>query len=147
MYSIVVVPEYDMGEDDNSRPVFTFEAEEAAISGKEPERGHFKKEDYVTFVKNGDNSITWEVNPGLAGEYLLRFRYMNTNAEAIKVRLQIESSDGIMLRDDDISFPVAGVKWKILNTTTGGYINAGTYKIRLSAPDLSRLRLDKMEFQ
>ncbi|MGS2739270.1 malectin domain-containing carbohydrate-binding protein [Sinomicrobium sp. M5D2P17] len=147
MYSIVVVPEYDMGEDDDSRPVFTHEAEDAAISGKEAERGHFKKEDYVTFVKDGNNSITWEVNPGLAGEYLLRFRYMNTGTEAAKVRLQIESSDGIVLRDDEINFPVADVKWKILNTTTGGYINAGTYKIRLSAPDLSRLRLDKMEFQ
>ncbi|WP_072317349.1 malectin domain-containing carbohydrate-binding protein [Sinomicrobium oceani] len=147
MYSIVVVPEYDMGENDDSRPVFTFEAETASIGGKAPSYGHFKKEDYVAFEKDGNNSISWEVSPGLAGEYLLRFRYMNTNPKAMSVRLHIESSDGIVLRDDEISFPVADVKWKILNTTTGGYINAGTYKITLSAPDMKGLQLDKMEFQ
>ncbi len=147
MYSIVVVPEYDMGENDDSRPVFTFEAETASIGGKAPSYGHFKKEDYVAFEKDGNNSISWEVSPGLAGEYLLRFRYMNTNPKAMGVRLHIESSDGIVLRDDEISFPVADVKWKILNTTTGGYINAGTYKITLSAPDMNGLQLDKMEFQ
>ncbi|UGU15772.1 DUF4982 domain-containing protein [Sinomicrobium kalidii] len=147
MYTIITIPEYRMDEGENSRPVFTHEAEEADISGQGTGKGHFKKEDYITFPEKGNNSITWEVNPGLAGEYLLRFRYMNMGDSPVQVRLQIESADGILLKDDEISFPVADRKWRILNTTTGGYINAGTYKVSLSAENMEGLRLDKLEFQ
>jgi hypothetical protein len=87
------------------------------------------------------------VNPGVANVYLMRFRYMNMNAEPIKVKLVIEDAYGILLRNDNIEFPAPTEKWKLLNTTSGGYINAGKYKIRIESDNMKGLRLESFEFQ
>lgn len=148
MFSIAVVPQYEMGESENAaRPTYEFGAEEAKVTGTGIESGNFKKSDYIEFTANTKNSIEFEVNPGLAGIYLMRYRYMNMNEDPIPVNLQIEDANGILLRDDNIEFPPAREKWKILNTTSGGYINAGTYKIKLTSEDMKGLRLESFEFQ
>ncbi len=35
----------------------------------------------------------------------------------------------------------------MVSTTTGGYINAGTYKVVVSAPDLKGVAFDALEIQ
>lgn len=147
MYSIVVVPASDMGKNKDDRPSLKLEAETAKITGNGIEKGNFKSSDYVEFTKSTANSIEFEVNPGVANVYLMRFRYMNMNAEPIKVRLIIEDAYGILLRNDIIEFPAPTEKWKVLNTTSGGYINAGKYKIRLESDNMKGLRLESFEFQ
>ncbi|MBD0834198.1 hypothetical protein [Aestuariibaculum suncheonense] len=72
---------------------------------------------------------------------------MNLTDAPLKVRLKIEDANGILLRNDDIEFPIQNEKWKILNTTSGGYINAGTYKIRLESDNMKGLRIEPFEFQ
>ncbi|WP_308990981.1 malectin domain-containing carbohydrate-binding protein [Mariniflexile litorale] len=146
MYSIVVVPTYSMEEQD-TRTILKLEAEEAKISGDGVEKAFFKKSDYIEFTKNTKNSITFTVNPGVANIYLLRYRFMNMNKYPVKVKLKIEDANGILLRNDDIEFPNADEKWRILNTTSGGYINAGTYKIQIESDDMKGLRLESFEFQ
>lgn len=145
-YTIAVVPVYEMKEQ-NNRPVLKLEAEQAVTTGAGVEKGFFKKSDYVAFTQQTDNSITFTVNPGVANIYLMRYRFMNINDKPIKVRLTIEDANGILLRNDDIVFPVKDKKWKILNTSSEGYINAGTYKIKISANDMKGLRIESFEFQ
>ena len=65
----------------------------------------------------------------------------------MKVKFKIEDANGILLRNDTIEFFSATEKWKILNTTSGGYINAGTYKISIESNEMKGLRLDSFEFQ
>lgn len=146
MYSIAVVPTYSMEEQD-IRTILKLEAEEAKITGIGVEKAFFKKSDYIEFTENSKNSITFTVNPGVANIYLLRYRFMNMNNYPVKVKLKIEDANGILLRNDDIEFPVADEKWKILNTTSGGYINAGTYKIQIESDSMKGLRLESFEFQ
>ncbi len=145
--TIAVVPTYDMGEKDDSRPVVLLEAESAKITGTGIEKGNFKKADYIEFTQKTNNSIQFEVKPGVAGIYLMRFRFMNRNETPLKVKFKMEDAYGILMRNDSIEFPSATEKWKILNTTSGGYINAGTYKITLEGDDLKGLMLDNFEFQ
>jgi beta-galactosidase len=145
--SIVVVPTYDMGEKDDSRPVVIFEAENAKTSGTDIVKGNFKKADYIEFTKKTNNSIQFEVKPGVAGIYLMRFRFMNRNETPLKVKFKMEDAYGILMRNDTIEFFPSAEKWKILNTTSGGYINAGTYKITLESDDMKGLLLDSFEFQ
>ncbi|WP_026713985.1 malectin domain-containing carbohydrate-binding protein [Flavobacterium daejeonense] len=147
MYSIVVVPSSDLGKVKDDRPSLKLEAEAAKISGDGIVKGNFKSSDYVEFMKNTANSIEFEVNPGVANVYLMRFRYMNLTPEPIKVKLIIEDAYGILLRNDWIEFPAPTEKWKILNTTSGSYINAGKYKIRLESENMKGLRLESFEFQ
>ncbi|RUT68337.1 DUF4982 domain-containing protein [Flavobacterium cupreum] len=145
--SVAVVPVYDMGEKDDSRPVVIIEAENAKSSGTGIEKGNFKKADYIEFTKKTPNSIQFEVKPGVAGIYLMRFRFMNRNETPLKVKFRMEDAYGILMRNDTIEFFPSPEKWKVLNTTSGGYINAGTYKITLEGEDLKGLLLDNFEFQ
>ncbi|MCM0667398.1 malectin domain-containing carbohydrate-binding protein [Flavobacterium tyrosinilyticum] len=145
--TIAVFPTYDMGEKDDSRPVVIIEAEKAKTTGTGIEKGNFKKADYIEFTKKTNNSIEFEVKPGVAGIYLMRFRFMNRNETPLKVKFKMEDAYGILMRNDTIEFFPSPEKWKILNTTSGGYINAGTYKITLEGDDLKGLMLDNFEFQ
>jgi len=145
--TIAVVPVYDMGEKDDSRPVVIIEAENAKSTGIGIEKGNFKKADYIEFTKKTANSIQFEVKPGVAGIYLMRFKFMNRNETPLKVKFKMEDAYGILMRNDTIEFFTAPEKWKILNTTSGGYINAGTYKITLEGDNLKGLMLDNFEFQ
>ncbi|UKM64295.1 malectin domain-containing carbohydrate-binding protein [Flavobacteriaceae bacterium GSB9] len=146
MYSIAVVPTYSMEEQDN-RPIVKLEAENTITTGSGVKKAFFKKSDYIEFTENTENSITFTVNPGVANIYLMRYRYMNMNDHPVKVRLKIEDANGILLRNDDIEFPVRTNKWKLLNTTSGGFINAGTYKITLESNQMKGLRIESFEFQ
>ncbi len=145
--SIVVVPTYDMGEKDDSRPIVIIEAESAKTTGTGIEKGNFKKADYIEFTQKTNNKIEFEVKPGVAGIYLMRFKFMNRNETPLKVKFKMEDAYGILMRNDTIEFFPSSEKWKILNTTSGGYINAGTYKITLEGDDLKGLMLDNFEFQ
>ena len=145
--AIAVVPTYDMGEKDDSRPVVLLEAETAKTTGTGIEKGNFKKANYIEFTQKTKNSIQFEVKPGVAGIYLMRFRFMNRNETPIKVKFKMEDAYGILMRNDEIEFSTATEKWKILNTTSGGYINAGTYKITIESEDMKGLLLDSFEFQ
>jgi len=145
--SIIVVPIYDMGEKDDSRQTLVLEAENAKTTGTDIVKGNFKKADYIEFTKKTNNSIVFEVKPGVAGIYLMRFKFMNRNETPLKVKFKMEDAYGIMMRNDTIEFFPSPEKWKVLNTTSGGYINAGTYKITLEGDDLKGLLLDSFEFQ
>ncbi|MFH6948529.1 malectin domain-containing carbohydrate-binding protein [Flavobacterium sp. FlaQc-51] len=145
--TIAVVPTYDMGEKDDSRPIVIIEAENAKTTGSGIEKGNFKKADYIEFTKKTNNSIEFEVKPGVAGIYLMRFRFMNRNETPLKVKFKMEDAYGILMRNDAIEFFPSAEKWKVLNTTSGGYINAGTYKITLEGEDLKGFLLDNFEFQ
>lgn len=145
--SIVVVPIYEMGEINDSRPIIVFESESSNVKGDGIAKGNFKKSDYVEFTQNSSSSIQFEVKPGVAGIYLMRFKYMNLTDKSIKANFKIEDANGIILKNDSIEFSVATDKWKILNTTSGGYINAGTYTISLESNEMKGLRLDSLEFQ
>ncbi|HMQ45762.1 MAG TPA: glycoside hydrolase family 2, partial [Mariniflexile sp.] len=147
MFSIVVVPVYVMGEEQEERTVLKLEAEIAKTTGTGIKKAFFKGSDYIEFTENTKNSITFTVNPGVANIYLMRYRFMNLHTAPIKVRLTIEDANGTLLKNDEIEFPMAHEKWRILNTTTGGYINAGTYKIALEPHPMKGLRLESFEFQ
>ena len=74
------------------------------------------------------------IKTGLGQEYALRFRYKNTTGEAVKARLTLVDTKKSVLVDRDITFPPTPNKFKILSTTTGTQINAGTYTVLINSP-------------
>ena len=76
------------------------------------------------------------IKPGLGQEYVLHFRYKNTTGNPVKTRMTITDSKGITLVDRDIMFPPTPNKFKILSTTTGTQINAGSYALKLDTKDV-----------
>ena len=82
------------------------------------------------------------IKPGLGQEYALRFRYKNTTGSAVKARMTITDSKRTILVDRDVTFPPTPNKFKMLSTTTGTQINAGTYTVRIDTKDVEFKELE-----
>ena len=87
-------------------------------------------------------SGTFIIKPGLGQEYALRFRYKNTTGKAVKARMTITDSKRTVLVDRDVTFPTTPNKFKMLSTTTGTQINAGTYTVRIDTKDVEFKELE-----
>ena len=85
---------------------------------------------------------TFVIKPGLGQEYALRFRYKNTSGAPIKARMTITDSKRTVLVDRDITFPTTPNKFKMLSTTTGTQINAGTYTVKIETQNIEFKELE-----
>ncbi len=133
-------------EDKNARASVTYEAEDALLKGKFTKK-EFKKKTGVFFGTGKKNSIEWTIQTGLAQVYALRFKFMNQSGKPIPVNLKLIAPNGSVLKDDTLNFPDTPDKWRMMSTTTGGYINAGTYKVILSAEDMDKLSFEALDVQ
>jgi hypothetical protein len=70
---------------------------------------------------------------------------MDNNPKNIKIK--IIGTDGTVYKNDVLTFSTAKEKRKTLSTDTGGYINAGHYKVQLSSDDMAGLWLGDMIVQ
>ena len=85
---------------------------------------------------------TFLITPGLGQEYALRFRYKNTTGQPVTARLRLTDSKNTVLVDREISFPPTPDKFKMLSTTTGTQINAGSYRLTIEADGLTFKNLE-----
>ncbi len=85
---------------------------------------------------------TFIIKPGLGQEYALRFRYKNITGEVVKGRMTITDSKNIVLVDREISFPPTPNKFKMISTTTGTQINAGTYLVKIETKEIEFKELE-----
>ncbi len=81
---------------------------------------------------SGDERAQWTILPGVARQYMLRFRYKNTTGTPQVGRLKIVDANGIVMLDRDMTFPETPNKYKTIGTTTDSQINAGTYRVTVS---------------
>ena len=93
-------------------------------------------------TSNAQRSTSFVITPGLGQEYALRFRYKNTSGQPVKARMTITDSKRTVLVDRDVTFPPTSNKFKMLSTTTGTQINAGTYTIRIDTKDVEFKELE-----
>ena len=91
---------------------------------------------YPPQTTHRSSGTSFIIKPGLGQEYVLHFRYKNTTGNPVKTRMTITDSKHTTLVDCDITFPPTPNKFKILSTTTGTQINAGTYTLKLDTKDI-----------
>jgi predicted GH43/DUF377 family glycosyl hydrolase len=126
--TIAKLPKEELPQDTEVRPATTYQPEAKSQKLKAKSQG----------------STTFIIKPGLGQEYALRFRYKNTTGNAVKARMTITDSKRTILVDRDVTFPPTPNKFKILSTTTGTQINAGTYVVRI---DTSEVEFKELEIQ
>ena len=126
--TVAKLPKEEIPQDTEVRPATTYQPEAKSQKLKAKSQG----------------STTFIIKPGLGQEYALRFRYKNTTGNAVKARMTITDSKRTVLVDRDVTFPPTPNKFKILSTTTGTQINAGTYVVRI---DTSELEFKELEIQ
>ena len=94
---------------------------EAAVTGNSPQSA-------------GENAwVEWSFSTGLAQIYALRFNYRNLSGRSLRLQMSVLASDGRVIKESLLNFPPNDRGWKVLSTTTGSYINAGDYRLRLEA--------------
>ena len=124
--TIAKLPKEELPQDTEARPATTYQPETKSQKS------------------NAKAPTTFIIKPGLGQEYALRFRYKNTTGNAVKARMTITDSKRTVLVDRNVTFPPTPNKFKILSTTTGTQINAGTYVVRL---DTSEVEFKELEIQ
>ena len=97
---------------------------------------------YPAMTNRQTPGTTFTITPGLGQEYALRFRYKNTTGEPVTARMTITDSKHAVLVDCDVTFPPTPNKFKMLSTTTGTQINAGTYTVRIDTKDIEFKELE-----
>ena len=117
--TIAKLPKDELPQDIDVRPATVYE----------PQRTNRANKAQTTFL----------ITPGLGQEYALRFRYKNTTGQPVMARMKLTDAKKVTLVDRDITFPPTPNKFKMLSTTTGTQINAGTYELTIDA--------DAIEFQ
>ena len=124
--TIARLPKEELPQDTEARPATTYQPEAKSQKPKAKSQG----------------STTFIIKPGLGQEYALRFKYKNTTGNAVKARMTITDSKRTVLVDRDVTFPPTPNKFKILSTTTGTQINAGTYVVRIETDEVEFKELE-----
>ena len=132
--------------DKNARIITGYKAVQATMKGTYSKKV-LRDSTCISFGKGNTNSIQWNISTGLAQVYSLRFNYMNSTGKVLHLRLKFVTSDGTVLKDDEITFPDTPGKWRMISTTTGTFINAGHYRVILSAPDMNGLSFESLAVQ
>ena len=97
---------------------------------------------YPAITNRQTPGTTFTITPGLGQEYALRFRYKNTTGEPVTAHMTITDSKHAVLVDCYVTFPPTPNKFKMLSTTTGTQINAGTYTVRIDSKDVEFKELE-----
>ena len=122
--TIAKLPKEELPLDTETRPASVYEP--VKVSQRSP-------------LKKG---TTFIITPGLGQEYALRFRYKNTTGEPVTARMTITDAKNTVLVDSDVSFPPTPNKFKMLSTTTGTQINAGTYTLCIDTDEIEFKELE-----
>ena len=92
------------------------------------------------------DGVSFDIKMGLAQEYALRFRYKNVDSKTPRGHWTLLSSvDSRLVAEGDISFPPTPAKFKTISTTTGTFVNAGSYRLVLS--DVEGVEFENVEVQ
>jgi len=140
------LPAVELPNEAPTRASMRYEAEKTGLKGPTKETT-IRNRTGIQWTRSQASSISWTVQTGLAQVYALRFHYLNTRSTPIDVTLKLVAPNGNVIRESRLSFPPAPEKWRIVNTTTGTFINAGEYQLILSANDMNGLALDALEVQ
>ena len=155
------MPAERLPEDKNPRTKLSYPVAKAQISGCYKADFQRKKDCYffadslalnqtqaAAYLSSEERDVVvFDFSVGLAQLYALRINYRNLSTEDLMIRLRLLASDGRVLKDAVLTFTPNDRGWKALSTTTGSYINAGDYKVVLSAPSLNGLAIESLDIQ
>jgi beta-galactosidase len=144
---LAIVPVSNLGQAYDLRPTKKYEAENVHHLGNGIQTDSTEKKKCIKISDVSENTVEWKISLGLAAEYSLRIKYINTTNRTISGVLKIFTTDSLVLENENIKLPVTERKWKTYETTTGGYINAGNYRITLTIEDAENLYIDALEVQ
>jgi beta-galactosidase len=147
MYTVAVVPTANMEPATDLKPTTSYRAESAQLSaGVVKEEVGGKK--CITFKTSAEAQIEWAITTGVGDSHELRIKYLNLTGKKLGAKLKLLAADGTIMKEAilEIGTTLAD-KWKTAATTTGTSINAGNYKVIVSAENAEGLSISGLEIQ
>jgi hypothetical protein len=138
-----IEPAYDL------KPVAGYKPAAARSSGAGVVRETVNAKESLTFREASGGAVEWTIQTGVADTYSLTFRYANPLTKPLTAKLTIMGADGkLLIKEETVALPPSKPgKWGYLTTSTGTMINAGSYRVRLTATDAAGLSISGLEVQ
>jgi hypothetical protein len=135
-----IEPAYDL------KKTVRLEAESAVLKNAIVPAEMFAGKTYA-LIQSVKGSVEWTITPGVADRYAFHFRYMNATGKSLQMQMKLLAADGTIMKEQILDFPATTTKWATVDSDTGSYINAGIYRVKLSAIDSDGIGLDYLEVQ
>lgn len=135
-------PAYDL------KSVTSYKATDAVLRGATIVKEELMGRQRVSYKASAGDVLEWTITVGVADTYSLTLKYHNPFQANLKGKLEFLTADGTLMRTEEAIFvPTKEGKWNYLATSTGTMVNAGTYKVRLTAVDAKGLFMDALDVQ
>jgi len=126
----------------------TYKADEAITEGEGVIKDTLSNKKILRFTQGAGGKAIFNITPGVADVYALRLKYYNNTGNTLSAKLQLQASDGTIMKTEELTFkPVQKGKTGTLATTTGTSINAGNYKVIITATNAQGLVISSLEMQ
>jgi len=147
MYIVAALPVNKMERATDLKPTTSYKPDKAILTGDVTVTETAGKK-CLTFKIAAGGNISWDVSTGVADVYTLRLKYLNTTGKALTVQLKVLAADGSVMKQEILTFGITTAeKFKTVETTTGTSINAGNYKVTITAKDAAGLNISGLEIQ
>jgi hypothetical protein len=138
-----IEPAYDL------KPISSYKAAVATLKGPGLKKGQVDGKDRAIFeTASPENTIEWNFTTGVADIYSMTVSYNNPHQKVLNGHLQFFAADGTLMKEEAVEFtPTRVGKSNYITTNTGSMINAGHYKVRLTAPEAAGLSVNALDVQ
>ncbi|HUC82216.1 MAG TPA: malectin domain-containing carbohydrate-binding protein [Flavisolibacter sp.] len=149
LYSVFAQPASNIEPAYDLKPVTSYKADVASLKGPGLKKGQVDGKDRAIFeTASPENVLEWSMTTGVADIYSLTVSYHNPHQKVLHGRLQFFAADGTLMKEEAVEFtPTRVGKSNYITTNTGSMINAGHYKVRLTAPDAAGLSVNALDVQ
>jgi len=147
-YTIAALPITTLEPATDLKRTVSYKAEKAVVTGSGILKDTLAGKQVLRFNKSSGGSIIFEIAPGVADKYTLRFKYYNSSKKTFIAGMQLQAADGTVMKSEVLYFkPTQRNKSGTIETTTSTSINAGNYKIIITAIDADGLIISGLEVQ
>lgn len=102
----------------------------------------------ATFKAASAGALEWAIATGVGDSHELRIKYFNPTGKKLSAKLKLLAADGTLMKEAELDFGTNQPdKWKVATTTTGTSINAGNYRVIVSAENVEGLSISGLEVQ
>ncbi|MBS7564887.1 DUF4982 domain-containing protein [Mucilaginibacter sp. Bleaf8] len=146
-YMVAVLPAVTLEPATDLRQSVSYKADQAVAQGSAvPDTLNSRQVLRFTNASAGDAIFT--ITPGVGDLYALRIKYYNQTGNTFTGKMELQAADGTVMKTEVLQFkPVAKGKSGTIATTTGTSINAGNYRLIISAKNAEGLSISGVEMQ
>ena len=146
-YIVAALPVNKMERATDLKPTASYKPEKAVLTNEVMVTEAAGKK-CLLFKTAAGGSISWDISTGVADIYTLRLKYLNTTGKPLTAQVKVLAADGTVMKQELLTFSTTTAdKYKTLETTTGTSINAGNYKVVITAKDAAGLNISGLEVQ